>query len=115
MRILAYERFRKSYRQLPQQMVVDRLGLMGRTAAPGQYGLFRHTEHKADARQVNTDQEHLEGHHDLLFRGPQIKENRIACLREALLALGASQDTAFPTVRHIRGDCADVALMHTIV
>src|SRR5215470_3059515 len=53
---------------MPQQMVVDGLGLLRRTLEPGQHGLFGHAEHKADAGQINADQEHLEGHHDLLFR-----------------------------------------------
>jgi hypothetical protein len=40
-----------------------------------QDGFFGDAQNEANLRQPDFDQEHLERHHDLLFRGPQVKEN----------------------------------------
>jgi len=68
------------HRQMPQQVLVKRCGLMGRTTELCQHGLCRHAKRTADACQINLDPEHLEGHHNLLFRGAKIAKDRLAGL-----------------------------------
>ena len=70
------------HRQMPQQVLVKRCGLMGRTTELCQHGLCRHAKRTADACQINLDPEHLEGHHNLLFRGAKIAKDCLAGLKK---------------------------------
>ena len=99
------------HRQIPQQVSVDRFGLVGRTPEPGQDGLFGDPEHKADPRQINTDQEHLEGHHDLLFRGAEVEKDRLARLRKLRLTGVTAKDTSLAALGEIRRDSTHVTRM----
>src|SRR5262249_2135585 len=86
-------------------------GLMGRPPEPGQHGLFCHAEHKADASEINTDEKHFEGHHDLFFRGAEIEKDCLACLRKVGRTRMATKDTSLAALREIGGDSAHVALL----
>src|SRR5262249_58523256 len=68
---------------------------------PLQDGFFGHAQDEADVGQRNFDQPHLQGHHDLLFWGPQVKEDGIACLGEGTLTLAAAEDASLATLGHI--------------
>ena len=77
-----------------------------------QDSFFGHSQDKANVRQANFDQEHLERHHDLLFRGSQVKENRIAGLGERTLTLATAEDTSLATLGHIGRNGANVTSVH---
>jgi hypothetical protein len=66
-------------------------------------------EDKAKIRTSHFDQEHLQRHHDLLFRSPQVKKDRIACFRKRALAVFAATDAPLPALSQIRRDGAHVA------
>ena len=102
-------------RQVAQQVVVDRFGLMGCPPEPCQHGLFGDPEHKADAGQINTDQEHFEGHHDLVFRGAEIEKDRLARLRKWRLTSVTAKDTAFTALREVGCDSTHVPLLHSSI
>src|SRR5262249_33614481 len=87
------------HRQVAQQVSVDRFGLLGRTPEPSQHSLFRHAEHKANACEINTDQEHLEGHHDLFFRGAQIEKDCLTGLGKVRLTRTAAEDASLTALR----------------
>src|SRR5215204_4326071 len=83
--------------------------------SPCQHRLFRHPEHKADPCQINPDQEHLESHHDLLFRGAEIKKDRLAGLSKGRLTCVTTKDPSLAALRAIGGDSAHVALLHSSI
>ena len=66
-------------------------------------------------RGIHTDQEHLEGHHDLLFRGTEIEKDRRACLRKARRTRVATKDASLAALREIGGNSAHVALLHSSI
>jgi len=102
-------------RQGPQQVAVDLLGLMGRTSEPAQHRLFRDPEYKADAGQIHSDQEHLEGHHDFVFRSAEVEKDRLACLREGRLTGVTAKDTSLAALGEIRRNSTHVALPHASI
>lgn len=65
-------------RQLPEQVRVHLVGFVRGAFQPPQNGFFGDTQHQTNVRQPDFDQEHLERHHHLLFRRPQVKEHGIA-------------------------------------
>ena len=65
--------------------------------------------------QINPDQEHFEGHHDLFFRGAQIEKDCVACLSKVRRTCAAPQDASLATVREIRGDSAHIPLLHSSI
>src|SRR5262249_60889005 len=81
----------------------------------GQHGLFCDAEHKADAGQINTDQEHFEGHHDLVFRGAEIEKDRLASLSKVRRTRVAAKDAALPALGEIRRDSAHVTLLQSSI
>jgi hypothetical protein len=91
-------------RQVPQEVSVDRFGLVRCPPAPGQHGRFRYAKHKANVGQNHTDQEHLQGHHHFLFRRTEIEKDRLACLRKARLTVAAAKDASFAALGEIRRD-----------
>ncbi len=82
------------------------------TFKPHQDRFFGDAQNKANIRQADFDQEHLERHHDLLFRGSQVKEHRIAGLGEGTLTLTTAEDASLATLGHIGGNGANVASVH---
>ncbi|MGD9825588.1 hypothetical protein, partial [Desulfobacter sp.] len=68
---------------------------------PHQNRFFGDAQDKANVRQPDFDQEHLQGHHHLVFRGPQVKENGITCLSKAVITFVAIKDTSFSALGHI--------------
>src|SRR5204863_1590614 len=102
-------------RQGAQQVLVDRFGLIGCTPEPCQHGLFGDPEHKADACQINTDQEHFEGHHALVFRGAEIDKDRVARLRKGRLTGVTAKNTSFAALREVCGDSTHVPLLHASI
>ena len=103
------------YRQVVQQVLVDRFRLIGRTLEPGQPGLFCDAEHKADAGQINPDQEHFEGHHDLLFRGAEIEKDRLAGFSKVCCTRVTAKDASLPALGEIRSDSAHVTLCSCLI
>src|SRR5262245_39696337 len=103
------------HRQVPQSVSVDRFGLVSRTPELCQHGRFRHAEHKADACQINTDQAHLESHHNLCFRCAEIKKDCVACLSKVCRTHVAVKDASLATVGEIRGHSTHVALLHSSI
>src|SRR5262245_2395453 len=99
-------------RKVPQQVCVDLMGLLSGSPQPLQNGFFGHAQNKADVTKRDFDQQHLQGHYDLLFRRPQVKEDGVACLREGALTLAAAEDTPLATLGHIGGNSANVASVH---
>ena len=71
-------------RQVSQQVCIDLFSLLCGSPQPLQHGFFGHTQDKANIRKRHFDQEHLQRHHDLLFRGPQVKEHGIARFSKGL-------------------------------
>ena len=96
-------------------MALDRFGWVGRTLEPRQHRLFRHAEHTADARQINPDQEHREGHHDLLVRRAEIEKDCLAGLRKVRRTRVAAKEASLATLGEIRGDSTHVALLHASI
>src|SRR2546421_6816537 len=74
--------------------------------------LKKKTQDKGDPRQINLDQEHLESHHHLLFRGLQVKEDGVPRLGKGGAACGALEDASRPTLRQIGRDCTDVPAVY---
>src|SRR5882724_3364390 len=101
------------HRQRPQQGLVDRFGLVRRASQPRQHGLFGDPEPKADPRQINPDQEHLEGHHDFFFRGTEVEKDGLACLRKGRRACVATKEASLAALGEVRCDSTDVAKLHT--
>jgi hypothetical protein len=58
------------------------------------------------------DQQHLQRHHDLLFRRPQVKEDGIACRRERTLTRATVEDTPLTTLCQIGGNGTNVASVY---
>src|SRR5215471_15150375 len=95
--------------QVPPQVGIDLMRLLGRSPQPLQDGGFRHPQDKANVRQGHFDQKHFQRHDHLLFGGPQVKENCIARFREGLLTGTTPEDTSLPALGHIGRTCANVA------
>src|SRR5215475_15496031 len=98
--------------QVPQQVGIDLMSLLCGSSQPLQDGFFRHTQDKANIRQADFDQEHLQRHHDLVFRGPQIKKDRVARLGKAVLTFATAEDAPFAALSQIGGDGTYVASVH---
>ena len=73
-----------------------------------------HTEYKADAGEINPDQEHLESHQDIL-RDPQVEKDGLASYRKGRLTGVTAKDPALAALREIRSDSAHVALLHSSI
>ena len=99
-------------RQLPQQVRVNLVGFVRRAFQPHQDGFFGYAQNKANVRQANFNQEHLERHHHFLFGRPQVKENRIAGFGKRHVAGVAQEDAPFSALRQIRGNGANVPAVH---
>lgn len=95
-------------RQLSEQVRIDLLSLRRGSPEPLQDRGFRDAQDKADARQIHFDQDHLEGHHDLLFGGLQVKEDRLPRFGEGCLTDVAPKDASLPTLSQVRRDGANV-------
>src|SRR4029453_16895077 len=95
--------------QVPQQVGIDLMRLLGRSPQPRQDGGFRHPQDKANVRQGHFDQEHFQRHDHLLFGSPQVKENGIARFREGLLTGATPEDTSLPALGQRGRNCANVA------
>src|SRR5262249_6712330 len=89
-----------------------------RPPEPGQHGLFRHAAYKADACQIHSDQEHLAGHPNLFFRGPQLKKDGCTGLGTVRLTRAAAKEASLAALGEICRDSTHVptlpsALMRT--
>lgn len=100
--------------QVPEQVRLDLVGLVRRSLQPHQDGFFGHAKDKGDSSQIDLDQEHLESHHDFLFRSLQVKEDGIARLGKGGVACGALEDAALATLRQIGRDRPDVPAVHQL-
>src|SRR5437667_9270363 len=85
-------------------MLVDRFGLLSRTSEPGQHSLFRDPEHKADPGQINPDQEHLESHHDFVFRSAKVEKDCLSRLRKLRRTGVTAKETSLAALGEIRRD-----------
>jgi hypothetical protein len=99
-------------RQVTQQVGIDLMSLLRGSPQPLQDGFFGHAQYEADVGKRDFDQQHLQGHHDLLFWCPQVKEDGIACLREGTLTLATAEDASLATLGHISRNGANVASVH---
>lgn len=99
-------------RQLSEQVRIDLLSLLCGSPEPLKDRCFRDSQDKADARQIHFDQDHLEGHHDLLFEGPQVKEDCLPRFGEGCLTDVAPKDASLPTLSQVRRDGANVTAVH---
>ena len=95
--------------QVSQQVDIDLLRLFGGSSEPLQDGLFRHAQDKTNIRKGDFDQEHFQGHDDLVFWSPQVKKDGIARLGESTLAVLAAKDAPLTTPGQIGRDGAHVA------
>src|SRR5207253_7534823 len=95
--------------QVPQQVGIDLMRLLGSSPQPLQDGCFRHPQDKANIRQGHFDQEHFQRHDHLLFWSPQVKENGITRFREGLLTGATPEDTSLPALSQIGRNCANIA------
>src|SRR2546421_704081 len=100
--------------QVPEQVRIDLFSLVRGALEPRQHRFFRHTQNKGDPCQINLDQEHLERHHHLLFRGLQIKEDSIPRLGKGGAAFGALEDASLPALRQIGRDRTDVPAVYQL-
>src|SRR5262247_1803609 len=89
--------------------------MVRRTPEPAQHRFFRDPEHKADACQIHADQEHLESHHDFVFRRTEVEKDRLACLREGCLTGVTAKDTALAALGEVRRNSTYVALLHSSI
>ena len=87
--------------QVSQQVRIDLVRLLRGSPQPLQGRFFRHPQDKANVRECDFDQEHLQRHHDFLFWAPQVKEHGIARFREGLLTGATPEDTSFATLGEI--------------
>src|SRR5262249_49171061 len=76
---------------------------------------FGDSEHKADPSQIYPDQEHLEGHHDFVFRRAEVKKDRLAGLSKVRLTGVTAKDTSFAALGEIRGNGTHVTLLHASI
>jgi hypothetical protein len=98
-----------------QQVLVDLIGFLRRTAQPCQTRFFAHAHGKADGRQLHFAQQQLEHNHDLLFGRAQIKKHRVPRLRKLFAALSTLEDTPFSTLGLVRRYRLDVAPVHQFI
>jgi hypothetical protein len=98
--------------QVPQQVGIDLMCLLGGSPQPCQDSFFGHAQDKANVRQGHFDQQHLQRHDDLFFWRPQVKEDGVACLRERTLTRATVEDTPLTTLCHIGGNGANVASVY---
>src|SRR5262245_23569261 len=61
--------------------------------------------------QVNLDQEHLEGHHDLLCRDAQIAKDRRTCLSKVRRTRAAAKDASLAAWGEIGSTSTHLALL----
>src|SRR5262249_28125414 len=99
-------------RQVPQQVHIDLVRLLCSSPQPLQDGFFCHAQDEANVGKRDFDQQQLQGHHDLLFWGPQVKEDGITCLGEGALTLATAEDASFATLGHISRNGTNVASVH---
>lgn len=97
------------HRQLLEQVRIDLVRLLRRTPEPLQHGCFGNPQDKADPRQINFDQKHLQSKHHRFLRRPQIKEDRFPRLRERGAADTAPKDPALPALGQIGRNSANVS------
>src|SRR5262245_44480845 len=99
-------------RQVTKQVHIDLMGLLRGSPQPLQDGFFGHAQYEADVGKRDFDQQHLQGHHDLLFWGSQVKEDGVACLGEGTRTLATAEDASLATLGHISRNGANVAPVH---
>src|SRR5262245_370289 len=99
-------------RQVAKQVHIDLMRLLCGSPQPLQDGFFGHAPYEADIGKRDFDQQHLQGHHDLLFWGPQVKEDSITCLGEGTLTLATAEDASLATLGHISRNGTNVASVH---
>src|SRR5215467_2424618 len=99
-------------RQVAQQVHIDLMSLLRGPPQPLQDGFFGHAQDEANVGKRDFDQQHLQGHHDLLFWGPQVKEDGITGLGEGTLTLATAEDASLATLGHISRNGANVASVH---
>src|SRR5262249_22246892 len=99
-------------RQVAQQVHIDLMSLLRGSPQPLQDGFFGHAQDEADIGKRDFDEQHFQGHHHLLFWGPQVKEDSITCLGEGVLTLATAEDASFTTLGQISSNGANVASVH---
>lgn len=83
--------------KLSQEMFIDLSRFVRSPIEPIQYGLFGHSEDEANTGKIHSNEQHLQSHHDLLFRCSEIIEDRVLSLGEALVAGIAVKDASLAT------------------
>jgi hypothetical protein len=82
---------------------------------PFDQGLFGNPKHKADRRELDSNQQHLQRHHDFLFRRPQIKEDRVTGLGERPSTVTAFENAPAAALCCVGRNRADISLVHVLI
>jgi hypothetical protein len=100
---------------LAQQVRVDRFGFERCPPQPFDQGLFGNPKHKADRRELDSNQQQLQRHHDFFLRRPQVKEDRVTGLGERPSTVTAFENAPGAALCCVGRNRAEVSLVHALI
>ena len=98
--------------ELTQEMLIDLRSFLCSSPEPLEDGLLGHSEHKANAGEINSNQQHLQRHHDLLLGRSEIIEDCVPSLGEACVTDVAVENASLATLSEIGRDRPNISTVH---
>lgn len=100
------------YAELTQEMLVDLRSFPRSSLEPLEDGLLGHSEHKAYAGKINSNQQHFQSHYDLLLGCSEIMEDCVPSLGEACVTNLAVENASFATLSQVGRDRPNISTVH---